>query len=148
VAVRSALKKLQAKHDSVVHFGWGRWNLRSNYPEATLDLLLRGQRDHSARTKVGLERRREKGLPVGQPLKLTAEQYTAYLGLRRGGASKRDAIRAIGMSVGSIYNYEARFDLDAWSPGDPWPPPEKARQPDPPTDERMNVVRFAKASNE
>ena len=79
---------------------------------------------------------------------MTAEQYARYLALRQDGMSKRAAIRAVGISVGTIYNYENRFDLRSWKPGDAWPPPAKGREPDPPVDGPANVVRFAKALNE
>ena len=142
LAIRDALRKALPNNKDLVHSGYAKWFLKTHSKTKAQRLLSEGKRskgtggrsaaEHGARTRAGMERRRAAGLRIGQPLRLTAEQYLKYLGLRAEGVAKGPAARAIGMSVSSIYNYEGRFALDAWKPGDPWPPPEKGANPSPP----------------
>jgi hypothetical protein len=163
IAVRGVLRKALKTDDDLIHLGYAKWHLRSVYkqnPKKLQKLLSsvttngtggRSAAEHGARTREGMERRRAKGLRVGQPLRLTAEMYEKYLALRHDGMSKGAAVNAIGMSAASLYNYLTRFHMDSWKPGDPWPPPQREREgakSSAPAEEPGNVVQFAKASNE
>jgi len=130
-SVQWALKKMAAQNDDVFSPGWGKWHVRSRYSKSQLQKLIakgagrggRSAEEHVARTKAGLERAKASGKKLGARPKFTGAQIAQLKSALASGVKVKHAIKAIGMSPAMYYLY--RPQIQAWNPGEPWPPMER-----------------------
>ncbi len=133
-ALRHALSRRAKKHEDVMLVGGGKWDLSSNYTQVERERIAselggmpaREAKTHSRKTSDGMRRAAaSRGVRMGQKPKITEEMARKIKRIIDAGETGRAAAEAVGVSHSTVYNW--REDIEAWTPGEPWPPQQRAR---------------------
>lgn len=81
---------------------------------AVLGSVAQFERDLTIeRTRAGMQRRREKGLPVGAPLKVTDKRRARIEKMLRAGVSVKDIAKREKIAINTVYNHFSRAQINA-----------------------------------
>ena len=125
VSLSTALRRRASNYMDIIRVKRGRWGLREWYTQKEVTEF--SQRE---RTIAGMEAAKARGVRMGQPWKITADQ-AAYIKRRLAeGAKQTDLAREFGCASNTIYRYKKL--LAKWNPGDAFPPefdePERSEE--------------------
>ena len=135
-ALGMALLKRARSHGDVFRVGNGLWGHTSNFTPARITKLTkknggmggRSHDEHGDLTKVGMKQAQAAGTKVGAKSKLNADNVAKLKRLIRTGYRKSTACREIGITIQTYYHNQAQ--IDAWTEGEQWPPPNIPRKGD------------------
>lgn len=112
-SVRATLKRILPTTPDLFHIGWSRWYLRSKCSNAKLEKYLKGsttsgtggrsKEEHSARTAVGIARRRQKDVSWGRK-KTPPEVFERAKEMLRAGNTLVEVCRALKVSTPTLYD--------------------------------------------
>jgi hypothetical protein len=130
-AVSWAMKRRSLISTDVVQVEGRKWALREWYTEKELQRIIENSADkavadeRSERTKKAVASAKARGVAWGRPRAITLERLIAFHTARALGQSIADACQSAGIAL-ATYNLH-KHNVNAWSPGDPWPPQNHVR---------------------